>query len=450
MDYKTFRKTVKKFLFLATVFSFSVFPSLTTAVALESGSVSFSSAAPFVFNATVNYDIYAPGDATSPSPSASDFTYVYNVVNNVIVPPAGAFNVPVDRFDLGVGTSASITGATSLGAGVAPTTIDASVPGNVRFLFGTGVVPGSSSTQLIIHSPNAPGDANSIIGFSSYLNSQLLRAPFALPVKDFACFDINKVKLKINKNQIAKDRLKIQKGAISYNIGESFDPATDIVKLSLDNGTYMLSIPAGSFEQKGSRADYKYETGSGVSPKIKFRLNIDKGEWNVSIKHADMSLFTDAANLAVMLMIGDTKGQVSIPLTIHKDTLSEQKLEFKRSPKFSCPKMRDDDSSVANDPGTGYGHHKRSCLSSFSVTYHLGLPDQEIISLFGGNISHPDTTVAITAGSSATFHTSCSQCLSCGTTDVSGNFTITEISDATGKLTTMCGIDPSCDITPAQ
>jgi len=446
MDYK---KNIKRVLLLASVFVFSGLANLASAVAIESGSVSFSSPAPFVFNANVNYDIYAPGDAASPAPSASDYTYVYTVVNNVITPPAGAFNVPVDRFDLGVGTSASISAATNQGTGVAPTTTDASIPGNVRFLFGSGIAPGSSSTQLIVHSPSAPGDANSIIGFSSYLDSQLLRAPFALPVKNFACFDINKIKLKTHKTKIAKDRLKIHKGVISYNAGESFDPATDIVKLSLDSGVYMLSIPAGSFEQKGSRADYKYETGSGVVPRVKFRLNLDKGEWNVSIKDADLSLFAGATNLNVMLMIGDTKGQVSAPLTIHEDNATHQKLKYKRSSKFSCPKMRDDDSSVAND--TGYGHHKRSCLSSFSVTHHLGLADEEVVSLFGGNIGHPSATVAITAGSSATFDTSCGQCLSCGTTDASGNFTITEISDATGKLTAACGgVDPSCDITPVS
>ncbi len=443
-------KILKRLLVLISVFTLGAFSNFATAVAVESGSVTFTGAAPFVFNASVNYDIYAPGDAASPAPSASDYTYVYNVVNNVVsVPPADGLNVPVDRFDLGIGSSSSITNATSQGAGVVPISIDfTSFSSRVVFKFG-GVAPGQSSSQLIVHSPSAPGDASSTVIFSSFTDSQILRAPFALPAKDFACFDINKVEIEIKKNKIANDKLKIQKGAISFNAGEGFDPATDIVKLSLDNGTYMLSIPAGSFEQKGSKADYKYETGSGVSPKVKFRLNIDKGEWNVSIKHTNLATFLNAASLDVTLMIGDTKGQVSLPLTIDEDTASEQELKFKRSPKFSCPKLRDDDSSIANDEGFGHGHHKRSCLSAFSATYHLGLADEETISLFGGDIGHPDTTVSITAGSSATFHTSCSACMACGDTDASGNFTITEISDATGKLTTRCGIDPSCDITPA-
>ncbi len=443
-------KILKRLLVLISVFTLGTFSNFATAAAIESGSVTFTNPIPFAFNTTVNYEIYAPGDTASPAPSVTDYTYVYNVVNNVVsVPPADGLNVPVDRFDLGIGSSSSITNATSQGAGVVPISIDfTSFSSRVVFKFG-GVAPGQSSSQLIVHSPSAPGDASSTVIFSSFTDSQILRAPFALPAKDFACFDINKVEIEIKKNKIANDKLKIQKGAISFNAGEGFDPATDIVKLSLDNGTYMLSIPAGSFEQKGSKADYKYETGSGVSPKVKFRLNIDKGEWNVSIKHTNLATFLNAASLDVTLMIGDTKGQVSLPLTIDEDTASEQELKFKRSPKFSCPKLRDDDSSIANDEGFGHGHHKRSCLSAFSATYHLGLADEETISLFGGDIGHPDTTVSITAGSSATFHTSCSACMACGDTDASGNFTITEISDATGKLTTRCGIDPSCDITPA-
>jgi len=149
-------------------------------VAKETGSVDFSSPAPFMFNATVNYDIYAPGDFTSPVPSTNKYTYVYRIVNNVITPPAGAFNVPIDRFDLGVSSSASITNISSLGAGVAPSSIT-TIPTNVGFIFSTGILPGSSSTQLIVHSPSAPGDANSIVGFSTFATSQLLRTAAVLP-----------------------------------------------------------------------------------------------------------------------------------------------------------------------------------------------------------------------------------------------------------------------------
>jgi len=422
---------------------------------LEAGSVTFESLSspPFYFKATVDYEIFAPGDATSPAPSATDFTYAYTLTNQLAAPPAGSINVPVDRLDIGVGSSASITSTGNTGAGIPPSGVDTGIPSVVGFqFFAPSLNAGDSSNQLIIHSPNGPGDVTATVAFSGFSDDQLLRGPFTLPAKDFACYDVNKVEIEIKKNKAGKDKLEIQKGAISFNSGDVFDPASDIVKLDLNNGDFSLSIPAGSFEQKGSKADYKYKTGSGVVPEVKFRLNLDKAEWSVKIKKTDLSLFLGATDLSVTLMVGDVKGQTSVPLTPEKDNADEQELEFKRSPRYECPKLRPDDSSAANDvSGLGHGHHKRSCMSSFTVTYRMGQVDQEIISLFGGDIGHPETALITTAGPSATFHTSCSQCLQCGQTDASGDFTITEISDATGKMTSRCGnVDPSCDITPAQ
>ena len=436
--------------FAGVLVSFVLFPTVVFA-SLESGTVIFENAdtPPFYFKAAVSYEVFAPGDATSPVPSATDFTYVYTLTNQAATPPAGSFNVPVDRLDVGVGASASVTATTSLGVGIAPSSIDATTSASrVQFLFASGINPGQSSNQLVIQSPNGPGDTGSNVAFGTFIDGRILRAPFTLPAKDFACYDVNKAEFKIYRNKSGKDKLELQKGAISFAAGDAFDPATDIVKLDLNNGDFVLSIPAGSFERKGSKADYKYETGSGVVPEVKFRLNIDKAEWSVKVKKADFGLFLDAAGMDVTLMIGDVKGRTSVPLTIKEDDGNEQKLEFKRSPRFECPKLRDDDSSAANDT-TGHGHHKRSCMSSFTVTYRLGQPDQEVIALFGGDIGHPDTAVISSAGPSATFHTSCSVCLSCGQTDASGDFTITGISDATGKMMSQCGgVDPSCDITP--
>ena len=439
---------------MGAVLSLAFIPGSVLA-SMEAGSVTFENLAspPFYFKATVGYEIFAPGDAASPAPSATDFTYVYTLTNQLAAPPAGSINVPVDRLAIGVGSSASITATSSIGTGIPPSGIDTSVPTKVEFqFFSPSLNAGDSSNKLIVHSPNGPGDVAATVAFSGFSDDQLLRGPFTLPTKNFACYDVNKVEVEIEKNKAGKDKLEIQKGAISFNAGDSFDPATDIVQLDLNNGDFSLSIPAGSFEQKGSKADYKYKTGSGVVPEVKFRLNLDKAEWSVKVKKTDLSLFMGATNLTVTLMVGDVKGQTTVPLTVHKDNASEQELEFKRSPRFECPKLRADDSSAANDvSGLGHGHHRRSCMSSFTVTYRMGQPDQEVMSLFGGDIGHPETTLITTAGPSATFNTSCNQCLQCGQTDVSGDFTITEISDATGKMTSRCGnVDPSCDITPTQ
>ena len=434
------------------VLALGLLPGAAWAV-LESGSVTFENldTPPLYFKATVNYQVYAPGDAASPAPSATDYTYVYTLTDEAVAPPAGQVNIPLDRLEVGVGSSANVTAVSSTGAGVAPSAIDTSVATKVVFSFLSPFInPGQSSNQLIIHSANGPGDVAGTVGFGGSVDDQLLRGPFALPVKNFACYGINKVKILQKKNKTGEDQIKLEKGAFSFASGDSFDPTTDIVKLDLNNGAYVLSIPAGSFERKGAREVFKYETGSGVVPKVNFRLNVDKAEWSVRINKTDVSMLAGATSLTVTLMIGDVKGQDTVPLTVVQDNTKVKHLKFKRSPRLSCPKLRADDSSAANDvSGLGHGHHKRSCLSSFEVTYNLGQPDQEIIELFGSDIGHPDTVVSIQAGSSATFHTSCSQCLQCGQTDASGNFTITGLSDATGKMTAKCGgVDPSCDQTP--
>jgi hypothetical protein len=434
------------------ILSLGLVPGFVSA-SLESGSVTFENldTPPLYFKATVNYEVFAPGDATSPSPSATDFTYVYSLANQAVAPPAGQVNIPLDRLDVGVGSSANITAASSTGAGVAPSAIDTSIATKVQFIFLSPFVnPGQSSNQLIIHSPNGPGDVTATVAFGGSNDDQLLRGPFSLPQKDFACFGLNKVKILQKKNKTGADQIKLEKGGLSFAAGDSFDPTTDIVKLDLNSGAYTLSIPAGSFERKGAREDFKYATGSGVTPEVRFRINVDKGEWSLRVNKTDVSTLIDATSLDVTLMIGDVKGMDTIPLTVVQDNNKVKHLHFFRKPRLECPKLREDDSSAANDTGSGHGHHRRSCLSSFEVTYHLGQSDQEIIEQFEGQIGHPDTTVSITAGSSATFHTSCSACLQCGQTDASGDFTITGISDATGKMTSSCGgVDPSCDQTPA-
>jgi len=125
-----------------------------------------------------------------------------------------------------------------------------------------------------------------------------------------------------------------------------------------------------------------------------------------------------------------------VPLTVVKGNTKVRHIRFKRNPGPECPKLRSDGSSAASDVSSlGHGPHKRSCLSPFEVTYHMGRPNQEIIELFGSDIGHPDTVVSVQAGSGATFHTSCSLRLQCGQTDASGNFTLTGLLDSTGKMT---------------
>jgi len=231
------------------------------ATALESGSFTFTTPAPFIFNATVNYDIYAPGDVASPAPSASDFTYVYTIVNNVITPPDGSFNVPVDRFDLGIGTSAIISSVVSQGTGITPTSIDASTPGNIQFTFSTGINPGLSSAQLIVHSPSAPGDTNSAVSFSSSNDSQLLRAPFT---------NIAAVAPETGSVTFTNPAPFIFNATVNYDIYAPGDAASPAPSATDYTYTYsivnnIVTVPTGSLNIPVDRFDLGVGTSASIS-----------------------------------------------------------------------------------------------------------------------------------------------------------------------------------------
>lgn len=407
----------------------------------ETGTTTFENldTPPFYFKATVDVEVFNPGNSASPLFSATDFTYVYTLTNLLAAPPTGQMNIPVDRLDIGVGSSAVISAATSIDdvPGVAPSNITISAT-KVVFDFAPAVNPGGDpSDRLVIQSGSGPGDVNATVALSiAFVDDQLVRGPAALPAASFACFDVNKAKIKIKTNEAGKDELKIEKGVIDLGPGDSFDPATEAIKLNVNDGLLVETIPAGSFEQKGSNPKFKFKTGSSVTPAVHVHLNLDKGEWEFKIKKTDLSVFAGATELKSILMVGDVKGEVTVPLT-EETKPNKIELKFKRSPKVAC---------IAETPEE---EGKRSCLSFVEVTYKTGLPEQEIIQKFSDEIGHPETTFVASDGASATFHTSCSQCLVCGQTDANGLFEITGISDATGKLGQKCGVpDASCGVTP--
>ncbi len=254
------------------------------------------------------------------------------------------------------------------------------------------------------------------------------------------CFGINKVKIKLKGS--SKDKIKIEKGVLALPATKTFDPAADKVTIAVDGIPFIIS--AGSFEKKGEKNDYKYKTGSGVKPKIHARLNFHKAEWSVKIDDVDASAVDNSDGVKIDLILGNVQGTETVTMAEKVEGNGEIELKYKASPKVSCrgvhpPEVPDDDPDDL----------KRSCLTFMEVTYHLGLADQEIIQKFADDIGHPETTFVAAGGASATFHTSCSQCLVCGQTDASGDFQVTGLSDVTGKLANKCGVtDASCGTTP--
>ncbi len=339
--------------------------------------------------------------------------------------------------------------------GVAPGTIN---PGllvmNMQdLIFGTGL--GSTFADefgLLIAPTNVPdqgaleislndfmgGDIQAGIASFGGVSATVDGAPQITTIA-FDCFGINKAMIQLKGD--SKDKIKIKRGVLTMPEGETFDPASDKVTIIVDGVTTV--IPAGSFEKKGEKNDYRYKTGSGTKPRVHARLNFHKAEWAVKIDDVDAGMVDNNDGVKIDLIIGDTEGTETISMRVLTDN-NNLNLLYKANPKLSCRDVRppcipDDDPDDL----------KRSCLSFIEVTYKKGCAEEEIITKFSDEIGHPETTFVASDGASVTFHTSCSQCLVCGQIDAGGDFEITGISDATGKMSNKCGVeDASCGSTP--
>ena len=385
------------------------------AAPLETASVSFENldTPPFYFKATVEIEVYEPGNASSPVFSASDYTYVYRLTNLLAPPPAGQVNIPLDIFEIGLGSVSTVSLATSLDdpTGVAPSAITTSET-KVSFSFSAlPLNPDAISDPLILQSSSAPGDVNATVGLSSFVDNQVARAA-AQPVPELG-----------------------------------YDPATDVVKLDLGDGLFVKTLPAGSFVQKGKKQRFRYKSSDGATPKIHFHLNFKKKEWEFKFAKGDAVPFTAAQNLPIVLTIGGAKGETVVPLYEKSSGPKKTKLRFKRHPRVDCGDDEDSDSHPTCHIGSHSHHHKRSCLSFLEVVYKAGTADQETLQKFSDDIGHPKTLFVAAEGKSGSFHSSCSQCLTCGQLDDSGLFQITGIVDANGTLASHCGVvDASCTL----
>lgn len=422
-----------------------------TATPLETSSVTFENldTPPFYFKATLEVEVYEPGNVTSPIFSDSDYTYVYRLTNLLAPPPAGQINAPLDTFEIGLGSVATVSLATSLDdpTGIAPSSITTS---DTKVSFGFSALPLSPddiSDPLILQTSAAPGDVNATVGLSAFVDDQVTRGPAVLPQADFPCFDANVVKIRVNHKKAGKDKLKIAKGVIDLGTGETFDPDADVVKLDLGNGLFVKTIPAGSFVQKGKKQRFRYRSGDGSTPKIHFHLNFKKKEWEFKFAKGDAVPFTTAQDLPIVLTIGGAKGETVVPLEEKNSGPKKTKLRFKRHPRVDCGDDEDSDSEPTCFVGSHSHHHKRSCISFLEVAYKAGTDDEEVIQKFADDIGHRNTVFVAAGGASGSFHSSCSECLSCGQFDESGLFQITGIVDASGTLAGHCGVvDASCTI----
>jgi hypothetical protein len=279
--------------------------------------------------------------------------------------------------------------------------------------------------------------------FTTAWNAATVKGDVGPPVvtRPFPCFNYSSLKI-YNRSGTTNDSIKVKKGGIRLDTGDTFNPATENVTISFDG--LVIDIPAGSFVQNGSKQDFTYQTASGVKPQIKMRLNFEKNTWEFEYKYGDVSLVdTSDGQVKVTLVVGDYEGSQISNITHHGASGSSSSEETHPA---NC-KL----SGASSDSATP-GLNKLSSVAGLAVQ----TPSGSIImkTRASNGIFHPATPIVDDAtGEQAEIDTSGGTCLACGqivTGTNGGNFTIMRIEGRPNDtLARACGIyNVSCDLLP--
>lgn len=279
--------------------------------------------------------------------------------------------------------------------------------------------------------------------FTSNWSASTVKGDVGPPVttKPFPCFNFSYLKL-YNRTGITNDSIKVKKGGIRLDAGDTFNPAVDNVTISFDG--LVIDIPAGSFVQNGTKQDFTYQTASGVKPKIKMRLNFEKSTWEFEYKYGDIALVdTSDGEVKVTLVVGDYEGTQISPVNHHGTSGSSSSDQTHRP---SC-KL----SGTSSDSATP-GLNKLSSVAGIVVQTPSGGMIEKSRTTAG--IFHPTTpfTDDVT-GEIADIDTSGGSCLACGNIVIGtqgGTFTIMRIEGRPNDtLAQICGVyNASCDLLP--
>jgi hypothetical protein len=78
----------------------------------------------------------------------------------------------------------------------------------------------------------------------------------------------------------------------------------------------VITIPAGSFYQKGKKEKYHFISDGGVELRISMDLDFDNGEWSLMAHDVDASVVCSCDGVAVILKIGHMIARKNVPMWI--------------------------------------------------------------------------------------------------------------------------------------
>lgn len=122
-------------------------------------------------------------------------------------------------------------------------------------------------------------------------------------------YEVDRFNGKINTTNEDRDSFGVSKGTISRSV--EFDPENDGVTLSLD---HWWEKTLSGFETLSTKS-YSWDGEFGVT-RVKFKMNLDNGTWNVNVKKGDLSGVSAFDGLRVTLSIDDYVGDVTLYPTI--------------------------------------------------------------------------------------------------------------------------------------
>jgi hypothetical protein len=237
-------------------------------------------------------------------------------------------------------------------------------------------------------------------------------APIEPPVQ--ACYDVKTIKIRDGKKHYhhygsyGESKSKIS-ASLSAGCPTDFDPALSLVSLSLDGETF--TFPMGSFSPVGSSA--RYRAWIAGSPSLDATLDCDKGRFTFNASKADTSQIDNSDGVDVTLVLGDWDESKNVVLSEtghqHWNKGQNNVLYFHNDDAQNCAvDLGDDDTDMEE---VKCRHRASGRIYTFKRSKGG----------YGKNMMVYDPT----SGQFASFDTSKTSALTCGSGDA--NFEIVEI-----------------------
>lgn len=175
-----------------------------------------------------------------------------------------------------------------------------------------------------------------------------------------------KVRIKFDTAKVGKDMIKMRK--MYFTDSFSFDYMSDEVTVYTDFWSLELARDQGEFSQAGNKRVYKYKSNRGLEPKISWKLNLEKGYWDLTVnKISGLDDYIDNSDgVAILCRIEDFEGTERI-IGAAPELDETTKWSFNEK-KNSLVENYGDDFAIGRCSGKYYSDKSKKLRDAFSAT----------------------------------------------------------------------------------